>query len=148
MIAESPSVNPNSVTEIVSIGTGRARNELFGASDGTGTICIAERAVGSSPFQCLNSRYDPYAVIVFPVIGGSSMSAVDQASLVGIARADVARLTVSLLDGSDVDLSLDKWRSFSYIAAGASSVPQTLRAFDSRGNLLQTLGLATPPPLP
>lgn len=146
MLSASKGVTPASVTEVVSIGQGERRNELLAASDDAGTVCLAERAVGNSPFTCLDDRYDPYAVVVFPVVGGSTTAVVDRISLVGIARADVARVALSFADGNATDLPLNEWRAFSYAREGTDSLPTMLRAYDSAGTELQHVGLSASAP--
>jgi hypothetical protein len=139
MIATSPGINSSSLRELTSINRGELKNELLASKNASGAPCVAQRG---GDFLCLDSRYDPYAVVVFPWAGGSALNVVDRASVLGIARSDVARVTVSLHDGSSVDLPLGKWRTFSYVANRAASVPTVLNAYDAAGNALQTVDLA------
>lgn len=143
MVADSPGIVSSSLREVASVGEQENRNQLLAGRNASGTVCVAER--GGS-FLCLDSRYDPYAVVVSPIVGGSSLDVVDRASLVGIARSDVARVTLLLESGTTVELDLDKWRAFSYVADGADSVPTELRAFDAGGHQLQSVGLSSSPP--
>jgi hypothetical protein len=142
MIAGSPGIDSSTLTEVASVGQGEFQNQLLAAKDASGTTCIAQRG---GDFLCLDGRYDPYAVVVFPWVGGSALNVVDRATILGIARSDVARITLSLEDGTNIDLSPDKWRSFSYVSSGAASVPTELRAYDGAGQQLQTVGLTTAP---
>jgi hypothetical protein len=145
LVAASPGIVASTLREVVSVGQGQQRNQLLATTNTQGTICVAQR--GGS-FLCLDGRYDPYAVVTFPMFGGSSLSVVDWASVVGIARSDVVRLVLSLEDGKTVEMMPDKWRSFSYVADRASSLPTELRAYDAGGRVLETVGLATSPPGP
>lgn len=143
MVADSPGIDSGTLTEVASVSGGELPNQLLAAKNASGTTCVGQR--GGS-FLCLDNRYDPYAVVVFPWVGGSTLNVVDRASIVGIARSDVARVTLSLQDGSRIDLAPDKWRSFSYVAGGAASVPIELRAYDAADQELQTVDLSSSPP--
>jgi hypothetical protein len=143
MVSDSPGIVSSSLREVASVGESENQNQLLAGKDASGTVCVAER--GGS-FLCLDSRYDPFAVVVFPIVGGSSLDVVDRASLVGIARSDVARVTLLLESGKAVDLGLNQWRAFSYVAQGADSVPTELRAFDAGGHQLQSVGVSSSPP--
>jgi hypothetical protein len=143
MVDDSPGIVSSSLREVASVGEQENRNQLLAGKDASGTVCVAERG---GTFLCLDGRYNPYAVVVFPIVGGSSLDVVDRASLVGIARSDVARVTLLLASGKAVELGLDQWRAFSYEAHGADSVPTQLRAFDPGGHQLQRVGLSSSPP--
>jgi hypothetical protein len=49
--------------------------------------------------------------------------------VVGVVRADVDRVTATLTDGSLVEVALNEWRAFSYVAATETAAATTLTAF-------------------
>lgn len=145
MLAMSSGIDASSVRQVASVGQGERRNQLLAAVNASGTMCVAQRA---SSFVCLDDRYDPYAVVVFPIIGGSTLSVIDRASVVGIARSDVAQIELSFKDGTTIQITPDKSRAFTYVADGAASVPTELHAYDSGGKELETVDLSVSPPGP
>jgi hypothetical protein len=142
MVASAPNIESSTLREVAAAGEGEFHNQILAAKDSSGTTCVAQRG---GTFLCLDSRYDPYAVVVFPRVGGSALNVVDKASLLGIARSDVARLTLSRQDGTNIDLALDQWRSFTYAATTTGTIPTELRVYDAAGNELQTVDLSASP---
>jgi hypothetical protein len=116
------------------------------ASDGSGT---SRRCLGPGP---------PDPVVAFVGLGGPTKKRVDWASLIGLAREDVERVTLRLQSGPARTLELRRWPGFGWsgfsLEPGASGKvtvdllgrkevnrPNYLQAFDARGRKLMDLDL-------
>jgi hypothetical protein len=101
----------------------------------------------------------PDPVVAFVGIGGPSANRVDWASLIGLAREDVARVSLQLQSGSPRTLELRRWAGFNWqgfsLAPGAGGTvttdmqgtqavnrPNELLAFDADGRKLMDLELS------
>jgi hypothetical protein len=110
---------------------------VFGANSG-GTLCgadVSTEVVGG--FNCLSSRNDKFALLLASTGGGSKAATIDHSSVVGVARPDVTRVTVTTTSGSH-DLPLNQWGGFSYTASRASDHPTSLTAYDASGAVLES----------
>lgn len=114
---------------------------LFGRN-ASGALCSAE----SSPqvlgqFNCLNAWSDNFAILLYSTYGGPPGGVADHASLVGVARSDVTRVSVTTSNGT-VDLPLNHWRGFSYTASSTKDVPLSVTAYNAAGTALDTHDVA------
>lgn len=114
---------------------------LFGRNS-SGALCTA----ASSPevlgqFNCLSAWSDNFAILLYSHYGGPPGGLADHGSLVGIARPDVARVSVTTSQGT-VDVPLNQWRAFSYTASTTEGVPLSVTAYDTAGTALDTHDVA------
>jgi hypothetical protein len=84
-------------------------------------------------------------VFAYVAFGGSAATSTDWATLVGFARPDVARVEVVDASGAVRRATLARGGGFGYAARTPRALPRTVRAYDDRGRLLETLGLHTAP---
>lgn len=111
---------------------------LLSGRNSSGALCTA----ASSPevlgqFNCLSAWSDNFAILLYSHYGGPPGGLADHGSLVGIARPDVARVSVTTSDGT-VDVPLNQWRAFSYTASTSKAVPLSVTAYDAAGTALDT----------
>lgn len=78
-------------------------------------------------------------------MGGAKLTVVDHVEVIGFVRSDVAKVTVVLADGSEQDVSLNRWRGFGFAAATAMNPPKAVRAFDASGRLIDERALEPSP---
>jgi hypothetical protein len=132
-------VDLGTLRQIVSVGSGFGQSEFLAARGLDGDVCLtklsANGAVGG-PFSCLHDLpkrgvppVDEQAVMIGMSAGGHRGSVVDYASLIGVARADVGRVELELVDGETIELPLNRWRGFGYYATEPRRFPKTLRAY-------------------
>jgi hypothetical protein len=134
-LAERAGVSPNSIRRVVSAKSGLA---LVVGTDATGRTCTAEAGSTAGSFNCLSDWSDNFAMLLYSTEGGSALGVTDHLSLVGAARPDVVKVELTTEGGSQVDLSINQWRGFSYDASSAVDVPASITAFDQGGQALET----------
>jgi hypothetical protein len=110
-----------------------------------GDVCLTKLAGGGHmgvPFACLHDppkplgqTVDEQAVMIGMSSGGRRGTVVDYASLVGVARADVGRIELELVDGETIELPLNQWRGFGYYATDPQRFPKTLSAYRTWSSL-------------
>ena len=132
-------VDLSTLRRIVAIGQGDGRSEFLAARGLDGDVCLTKLAAAGhvgAPFQCLHDPPKPgvpptdqQAVMIGMSAGGHRGSVVDYASLIGIARADVGRVELELVNGETIELPLNRWRGFGYYATNPKRFPKTLRAY-------------------
>lgn len=135
-------IDPASVREAVTGG-------VFG---GLGMRLITARALGGEPcfsmvtdtgvarsFHCLNSRSGGGALMRYVMDGGTTIGSVEWVSLIGLARSDVARVTLVTQSGAERALNLSRWRGFTYSADSADAFPSSLRAYDADGSVIEEM---------
>lgn len=130
--ARRSDVEPAGIKELARAGTGRTRYGILQARSRTGDICFAPAAEGvGAPFQCLTELVSASdrALVVFFRSGGSNLAVLEDATLAGVARSDVTRVVVSLKSGSEIDLTLNDSRAFSYLATTAEAIPRAVTAY-------------------
>lgn len=121
--------------------------EPAAASDGL-TIVFGENAAGElcsagyapafvSGFTCLSGWTDNFALLYYGSDGGVQQGVVDHASVVGVARPDVARVSVTTPSGTS-NLPLNSWDGFSYAASSPSQLPLSLTAYGADGAVLDS----------
>jgi hypothetical protein len=130
-------VDLSTLRRIVAIGQGEGRSEFLAARGLDGDVCLTKLAGhAGAPFQCLHDlpkpggrSTDEQAVMIGMSAGGHRGSVVDYASLIGIARADVGRVELELVNGETIELPLNRWRGFGYYVTNPKRFPKTLRAY-------------------
>jgi hypothetical protein len=136
------SIDPGSVHEVVAGGVfGRPGMRLMTARAFGGEPCIAmvtDRGAARS-FHCLSSQSGGGALVRYVADGGTTLGKVEWVSLVGLARSDVARVTLVTQGGAEQALHLNRWRGFTYSADSKDAFPASLRAYDANGSLVEEL---------
>lgn len=137
--ASRAAVATSSLREAATAGDGLTL--LFGRNS-SGALCTA----ASSPqvlgqFNCLSAWSDNFAILLYSHYGGPPGGLADYGALVGIARPDVARVSITTSDGT-VDVPLNQWRAFSYTASTTKGVPLSVTAYDAAGTALDTHDVA------
>lgn len=130
-------VNLSTLHQIVASGEGYGRSSILAAQGMNGDVCIAKlTGQAAGPFECLHHRPRPsvpspgeQAVQFGMSMGGHRGSVVDYASLIGVARADVGRVELELVDGETIELPLNQWRGFGYYVTDSRRFPKTLRVY-------------------
>ncbi|MFL5940362.1 MAG: hypothetical protein ACJ75Q_08665, partial [Gaiellaceae bacterium] len=132
-------VDLSSVRQIVSVGRGYGQSEFLAARGLDGDVCLTKltgHGSAGAPFNCLHDLpkpgvppVDQQAVMIGMSAGGHRGSVVDYASLIGVVRADVARVELELVDGETIELPLNRWRGFGYYATDPGRFPKTLRVY-------------------
>jgi hypothetical protein len=135
-------VDLSTVREIVSSGTAEFEQAFLAARSLSGDVCLAKlgrtasQASTFSPFECLHDppkpgvpSSDEQAVLLGVSGGGHRGSVVDYSTIVGVARADVGRVELELVNGETIDLPLNRWRGFGYSTTDASRFPKTLSVY-------------------
>jgi hypothetical protein len=147
-------------TEPFSVGEGKRWIVLIPSADRAGNLCVRAAVPAGSGTQrrCLGPGM-PDPVVAFVGLGGPSAKRVDWASLIGLAREDVARVSLQLQSGSPQALELRRWPGFKWqgfsLAPGAGGTvttdmqgtqavnrPNELLAFDADGRKLMDLELS------
>src|SRR5215216_5480291 len=117
-------------TEAFSVGEGQRRIVLVPSADRAGNLCVRAAVPEGSGTQrrCLGPGM-PDPVVAFVGLGGPSANRVDWASLIGLAREDVARVSLQLQSGSPRTLELRRWPGFKWqgfsLAPGAGGTVTT-----------------------
>jgi hypothetical protein len=129
------------------LGQGR-RHEVYLARNNTGQTCLVEeRPVGTTPagadFGLFGGSCSPGPLgaselkVTISAAGDSEAQGVRGLSIVGVAGADVRRVTAVLGNGQVVPLTLTGKNGFQYSVApsdvATSAAPQRFEAFNNRG---------------
>jgi hypothetical protein len=130
-------VDLRTLRQVFAIGEGYGQSSILAARGLDGDVCLAKlTGHAGSPFECLQDprrpsrlKFDQQAVLIGMSMGGHRGSVVDYASLIGVARADVGRVVLELVDGTTIDLPLNQWRGFGYYVTDPGRFPKTLRAY-------------------
>jgi hypothetical protein len=130
-------VDLRTLRQIAAVGEGYGRSSFLAARGVNGDVCLAKLAgYAGSSFECLHDppkpgvpSTDERAVLIGMSMGGHRGSVVDYASLIGVARADVGRVELELVDGETIELPLNRWRGFGYYVADSHRFPKTLRVY-------------------
>jgi hypothetical protein len=132
-------VDARTVREVIAGGVFGFGMRLITARDGTGAPCtsIVTDSGGARSFNCFAPGANAGPLVRYVADGGTTIGKVEWMSLVGLARSDVARVTLVAQSGSEQALSLNRWRGFAYATDSSSGFPNSLRAYDSGGSLIQ-----------
>jgi hypothetical protein len=135
-------VDLSTLREIVSSGTAEFDQAFLAARGLNGDVCLAKlgrtasRASTVSPFECLHDppkpgvpSSDEQAVFLGVSAGGHRGSVVDYSTIVGVARADVGRVELELVNGETIELPLNRWRGFGYSTTDPKRFPKTLSVY-------------------
>ena len=131
-------VDLSTLRRIVAIGQGEGRSEFLAARGLDGDLCLTKLASAGhagAPFQCLHDLRKPgvpptdEAAMIGVSAGGHRGGVVDYASLIGIARADVGRVELQLVNGETIELQLNRWRGFGYYTTDPKRFPKTLSVY-------------------
>jgi hypothetical protein len=140
--ASQAGVVASSVREAVQAADGLSL--LFGQT-ASGALCSADTSPEFlSDFSCLSGWTDNFALLYYETDGGPQWGVTDHASLVGVARSDVSRVSITATNGTS-DLALNQWRGFSYVASSASSLPLSITAYASDGTPIETKTIESAP---
>jgi hypothetical protein len=140
-VAISRGIDARSIRDVVTGGALGRSLKLVTARGPGGAACVSviTDSGGARQFSCLDSVGDEGAVVRFAASGGSTINETDWTTLVGLARSDVARVTLVSQDGSERSLALNHWRGFTYSADDPPAFPASLRAYDPAGSLIEEL---------
>jgi hypothetical protein len=116
----------------------RAGTFTLDAANEDGALMIGTAADGSPQLQPLAALTGDEPLVVFT----SAAADPGAQAVVGVARADVDRITASLADGSSVELALNQWRGFSYTASAPAQAAVEISAYAAGSSV----GAATLPP--
>jgi hypothetical protein len=117
---------------------------LFGQT-ASGALCSADTSPEFvSDFSCLSGWTDNFALLYYETDGGPRLGVTDHASLVGVARSDVSRVSITTTNGTS-NLALNQWRGFSYVASSASNLPLSITAYASDGTPIETKTIESAP---
>ncbi len=145
MGAESRGIDPSALWKVASTGIGRGYVTLYAGVDSNGDVCLSPRPVGRGGlFLCRPTIDRPLRA--FPSAGGDHPDSVAYASVVGVARKDVAGVRVRLSNGEERPLTLNAAHAFAFSANSPAPLPIALTAYDTEGDVLQRLDLYTAPP--
>ncbi len=149
--ANQSGVDARSIRSLVSGRSGDGSLAVLAARDRDGHVCLSytrDNGAVADLFHCLVGEEANKPVVLYASGGGASPGAVDWASVSGVVRADVARVTLTFSDGSQRDLALNAWRAFAYYADSAAAMPAALLAFRSDGTQVADFDLhSLPTPL-
>jgi hypothetical protein len=128
-------VSPSSIRQIVASSSGLT---LIVGQNSSDRPCTASAGTTVSNFNCLSDWSDKFAMLLYSTEGGSTLFAADHASLVGVARSDVVKVVLTTADGAESTLALNEAHGFSYDSSSASTLPESITAYDQDGQPLET----------
>lgn len=138
----SPDIDPTTVRETITAGSGKRSVTLLAARNHSGQLCVgAVSSLTTGALSCLNGAVESESVITFQASGGTEIGNTRWATIVGIVRSDVERILISLNDGSQRKLPLTGWRAFAYAADSWNELPVALTSLDSDGAVIHHVGL-------
>jgi hypothetical protein len=145
--ARLSAVNPATLRSVIAVENSEGeRLTISAAYDGTGKKCFGYAQHGvARGFNCVDARIEDFAVLPYVSMGGRTLQSVDRAAVLGIARNDVSRIELTLVDGSRQELPLNRWRAFAYLATGGDAMPKTLTAYGEHGSVLQDANVSVGP---
>lgn len=122
---------------------------ILAARNEAGVICLGytRREALASEFQCLADDFASRPLVFWASNGGRTSSSVGWAAVTGVARNDVARIALTLSNGTQQLVEMNEWRGFSYYARSERLIPITLSAYQADGSKVAdvALALAIPP---
>ena len=146
-VARLGGIDPASLREVVAVTTTRGeRFTIVAGSNGAGEACFSFGTRGfAKSFDCLAELPPGLAVRKYLSAGGATPDVVDYVIVAGFARSDVARVVLTLADGSERQLNLNQWRAFAYTASARTEMPTKLTAYGSDGSAVQEDDIAVDP---
>jgi len=141
------------------VGEGKRRVVLVAAKGKSGERCVSATShVSRTPVHCLGPGL-PDPVVVFVGFGGKVNGHAESAPVIGFARADVVRVSITMQNDRSLTPKLKRWPGFKWSGfalepgAGGESVtdllgtrepnqPVELFAYDAEGRKLMDLDLA------
>jgi hypothetical protein len=146
-MAQRSAVDVSTLRELVSAGSGLSVLSLEVGAGPAGRLYVAEHGTGFAgqfaPFDSLTAR-NP-ALVPFVSVSGPGPDSVTGATLVGVARADVKRVDVTLASSSMMTLPLNRWRAFGYAATTPEALPVTVSAYRADGTKISETALNVRP---
>jgi hypothetical protein len=146
--ASKTGVDPSSLRVVKSIENAGVSYSLLAGADGAHRPCFSIDSRGFTlGFECLgrSSTRSGSALVYYATASGGEPRTVDRAVIVGIARNDVTRISLSTVSGALVDLPLNQWRGFAYSAASADALPRKLVAYGSSGKIEERVDVQAQP---
>jgi hypothetical protein len=140
-VALSSGVDRSSVREVVAGGPFGFGMRLMTArgSDGKPCVSFVTDRGGAREFSCFDADTEKGALVRFVGDGGTTLGKVEWVSLVGLARSDVARVTLVTQGRAERELPLNGSRGFTYSADTEPEFPTNLRAYDAAGSLIEEM---------
>jgi hypothetical protein len=140
-------VIPSTIQNVIAVKNNEGGLLTISAGyDASGKTCFGFTGYGvGREFNCLDARIGDFAVLPYVSMGGRTLQSVDHAAVMGIARSDVSRIELTLVDGSRRKLSVNTWGAFAYLAGPGNSMPKTLEAYGADGSLLQEVNVSVGP---
>jgi hypothetical protein len=140
-------VNPATLRRVIAVENSQGERLTIAAGyDGTGKKCFGYAQHGlARDFDCVDARIEDFAVLPYVSMGGRTLRSVDRAAVLGIARNDVSRIELTLVDRSRQELPLNRWRAFAYLATDGNAMPKTLTAYGEHGSVLQDVNVSVDP---
>lgn len=136
----SPGVTAGSSHHLITSGVPSREMALIAARGIDGATCLTFVTGGAgSEFSCLGREIGSGAIIRFVRDGGTRMGVVEWVTLVGVARGDVARVTLVTRAGTERELPVNAWRAFGFSTASEASFPAALRAYAADGSVIEEL---------
>lgn len=116
------------------------RFTIVAAPNSGGETCFSfgTRAFANE-FKCPDELPDGVAVRNYLSAGGAAPDAVGYVIVAGFARSDVARVVLTLSNGSERELSLNAWRAYAYTASAPDQMPTKLTAYRADGSVVQEI---------
>lgn len=146
-MAQRSGVDVTTLRELVSAGSGLSVLALEVGTGPSGRLCVAEHGTGFAgefaPLDSFTAR-NP-ALVPFVSVSGPGPDSVTGATLVGVARADVKRVDVTLANSSTTTLPLNRWRAFAYAATTSDMLPVAIAAYRADGTEISAMALNVRP---
>ena len=128
--AKQSGLDARGLRELVTGRTGTGSLSVLAGKNAAGQVCLSFTRGGlfAYRFRCLTGEVER-PLVYWVSTGGPSADSVDWASVAGVVRSDVSRVTLRFADGTARDLSLNAWRGFAHYAGSAAEIPEALLAY-------------------
>lgn len=142
-VAALSGVDARSLREVVSAGSEERELVLIWGRTQEASSCFAVRGLGTvNEFTCLDRGPMGRALALGSMYSGVAHAAPDHATVVGVARQDIHRITITTAAGMSVELPLGKWGEFSYVAEAADQLPRQLTALSRDGRVIESMPMS------
>jgi len=139
-VAKLGGIDLATLRQVVAIGPADRRFALIAARGPQNEICLSlGGSLLANAFHCLDDTVGQRAVIDYVTGGGNTPKSHDHTTVIGVARSEVARLVMTLTDGSHQGVVLNRWRAFAYAANSPEPLPAALTAYNADGAVLEHL---------